>query len=702
MAFATPHISTAASGLPDNRGYELVSPPVKNGADVLLQSSKTFVAADGNAVSFTALGAFGAASGMSTDVQYLSRRDGKPGTNGWSSVAINPPGGPLTLKALTFGNLPTFEAAFTPDLSKAVYRSWRPLTDAPNVANASNLYRITDLDGSSPQLQLLSDSASPLVIPPPPLDDFALFIKLAFNGASRDLSHVVFQSPWSLTGDGSFSFTGNLYEYADGAGVRLVGRVPSSPDTECDDAGSTPCVEAGSSQAGIPISAGFAEYASGMVSEDGSRILFQVPAGGTEGAIYMREDGVRTFQLNASEKTTPDAPGNASVWGMSSDGRRVFFTTSEALLDGQPGGLYMWDRSAPARSRLTLLSGDGSGRGLAVTGYIGASADGRYVYFLADNQIVPGEPSDVSNGLFLWHDGEVTYIGRFADPGEASVNTPTTPWTSQRYARPARVSPDGHSLLFAVESDAGFRGRGGFAGYDHGSGCAYTVVGPCRELYLYRADTASLVCASCNPRSTVARGDALTDTLAAGSVSLSTQHQSQALTDDGRRVFFNTPEALVPEDSNERWDAYEYDVPTGTVHLLSSGKEPSNSYFLGATANGDDVFVATRQRLVGWDVDDNYDVYDVRVDGGLPEPAPKVPSCTGEACRPPATAPPAQSNAASQDFRGAGNAHAHLRKPRRCKGRLVLRRVRGKRRCVRHRAHRHAKRSRVRHERSGQ
>jgi hypothetical protein len=698
---AIPHVSTAASGLPDNRGYELVSPPAKNGADVLLMSSKTHAATDGNAVSFSALNAFGPANGTSSDVQYLSRRDGKT-TNGWSARAINPPGGPVTLDALTYGNLPSFEAAFTPDLSAAVYRSWRPLTDAPNVADVSNLYRISDLDGSSQQYQLLSGSAVPLVILPPPFDVFALFVRSALNGTSRDLSHVVFQSPWNLTGDGSFSFTGNLYEYAEGAGVRLVGRVPSSPDTECDDATSTPCVDAGSSQAGVPVSSGFAQYSAGMVSDDGSRILFQVPAGGTDGAIYMREDGVRTFQLNASEKTTPDSPGTAQAWGMTPDGSHVFFTTTEALIDGQPGGLYMWDRSAPAGSRLTLLSGDGSGGGLEVTGYVGASSDGGYVYFMGNGQIVPGEPSGVLDGLFLWHDGAVAYIGRFSVPGEVAINTPRAVWNSQRFARAARVSSDGRSLLFGVESDAGFRGRGGFVGYDHGSGCTFTASGSCRELYLYRADTGGLVCVSCNLRSPVARGDALTDTLAAVSASLPTQHQPQALTDDGRRVFFNTPEALVPEDSNERWDAYEYDVPSRTVHLLSTGKEPSDSYFLEATANGDDVFIVTRQRLVGWDVDDNYDLYDVRVNGGFPEPVTPAPQCAGETCRPPTTAPPAMSDTASKDFRGAGNAHAHLRKPRRCKGRLVLRRVRGKRRCVRRRVHRHVKRSRVRHERSGQ
>ena len=698
--------ASAPATLPDHRAYELVSPPAKNGGDVIALSSKTHASADGNAAAFAALSAFGPIVGTSADVEYLSRREGAPGTNGWSTRAINPAGGPLTFKATVFGNLPTFEAAFTPDLSAAIFRSWRPLTNAPNVADVSNLYRLTRLGTDATGVQLLTDSASPLGLPPGFPPDFATFFKLNskadFNGASSDLRHVIFQSPWNLS-DGTLSLLsgspGNLYEYADGAGVRLVARVPSGAATSCDDESGPACVDATSSQAGIPFGSSVLEYSGGMISADGSRILFQVPGGGdVAGAIYMREDGTRTFQLNASEKTTPESPGTAQVWAMSSDGARVFFITSEGLVDGDDDGspsLYMYDRNAPQSSRLTLLSANGGASCLA-TGVVGTSSDGQYVYFTCDGQIVPGEPSVFTDGLFVWHNGAIGYIGTFSDPNERRLNSPRTVWVSKVLVKPSRVTPDGRFLLFGAESDSGFRGRGGFAGYDHGGGCEFSAIGAgaCRELYLYRADTGRLVCASCNPRTNIATGDALTDTQAAVSGSIITQHSSHALSDDGRRVFFNTPEALVPEDSNGRWDAYEYDVPTGRVHLISSGKDPANSYFLEATANGNDVFFTTRQRLVGWDRDDNYDLYDARVDGGFPEPVPPAPGCAGEACRPQASTPPSIVAGGSAQYRGPGNVSGRLRRHRRCSGRRVLRRVRGKRQCVRrgvhkptHRAH---------------
>jgi hypothetical protein len=682
--------------LPDCRAYELVSPPEKNGMDVLAMSSKTHVAADGNGAAFASIGGFGSVKGTSLDVEYLSRRDGQAGTNGWSTHGINPLGESITFEALISGNVPSIEAPFTPDLSGALYLSWRPLVDAPNVEDVTNLYRLRNLDSPTPELQLLTDSAAPLTDSAehifPTFREDALHFRVFYQGASTDLSHVVFQSPWNLS-DGQLRFPGNLYEYVDGVGVRLVARIPTGSDTECDDGDGTPCVDAASSSSGIPNHLSTTWYSEGMNSEDGSRIVFQSPYNPNGGTIYMREDGVRTFQINASEKTTPDSPERAQAWGMTPDGSRVFFTTEEPLVEGaqHSPSLYMWDRTAPAGSRLTLLSGDSSGKALGVTGFVGASDDGRYVYFLANGQIVPGEPSEVSNGLYLWHDGQISYIGRFSNENEAAINTPRTNWGLATQVKPARVSPDGRFLLFGAESDAGFKGRGGFAGYDHGgAGCSINVLGSCRELYLYRADTGGLDCVSCNPRTDVASGDALTDNIPGTSISSITQHSSHALSDDGRRVFFNTPEALVSEDTNgTHWDAYEYDVPSRTVHLLSSGTDASDSYFLDASANGDDVFIVTRERLVGWDFDGSQDLYDVRVNGGFPEPPPQPAACTGESCissPPPASAPPPTAS----ESPGPGNP------ARRC--------PRGKHRrhgrCVaKHRKHRRHKHHRANHDR---
>jgi hypothetical protein len=122
-------------------------------------------------------------------------------------------------------------------------------------------------------------------------------------------------------------------------------------------------------------------------------------------------------------------------------------------------------------------------------------------------------------------------------------------------------------------------------------------------------------------------------------------------------VFFSTDEALVPEDVNGKYDAYEYDVASRTVHLLSTGTGTSDSFFMDADASGDNAYILTRQRLVGWDTDGAVDIYDVRVGGGFPEPPPvTVGECGAGTCQGAGSAAPVFDAPASLTVAGAGNA----------------------------------------------
>jgi hypothetical protein len=329
--------------------------------------------------------------------------------------------------------------------------------------------------------------------------------------------------------------------------------------------------------------------------------------------------------------------------------------------------LYMFDANAPAGSRLTRISVDDAGDTHSVDSVLGVSADGSYVYFFSAGQLVSGEPPlGPSIGLYAWHNGEIRFIGETA--GAADV-IPDSLGTSPGFqSLSSRVSPDGSHLLFMTHSDAGYRGRWGFSGYDHSTRrCTFdsNIPGRCRELYLFDADAGSLVCASCDPTGAPATADALLDARAGTGGANTPVHVTHALSADAQRVFFHTRTALVPEDSNGRTDVYEYDVPTATVHLISSGKDSANSYFMDASPNGNDVFFVTRQRLVGWDVDQNYDLYDARIGGGLPDPAPAAPACSGDACQGTQGIRPNDLSSASSSFHGVGNQQA--RKPRRHK-----------------------------------
>jgi len=125
------------------------------------------------------------------------------------------------------------------------------------------------------------------------------------------------------------------------------------------------------------------------------------------------------------------------------------------------------------------------------------------------------------------------------------------------------------------------------------------------------------------------------------------------MTGDGRYVYFNTEEALVPQDTNGVTDAYEYNTATGRLSLVSTGTGEDGAWFVDASEDGHDVFIATHQQLSGWDPDRLDDLYDVRVEGGLPEPPPPSAPCSGDACQGTPSAAPSFSVASG--FVGLGN-----------------------------------------------
>ncbi len=638
--------------LPDCRAYEMVSPADKNGGDVLSSSGHTRAAADGSAVSFASLIGFGDSHGTGIAAEYMSVRSSEPdpGTSGWATHGITPRQEALPF-VLALRAEPTYEGEFSSDLSRGMFLSFTPLTGNSGLTSELKLYLRSDLRtpgaGSYTLLSgcpLCEATGTPLPLPPQPLYFFP-----AVAGASADLTHVLFESGANLTADASGEEV-KLYESDHGV-VRLAGILPDGTPAPVSQAG-----EHAGGNAGTP------RYTPHVISADGSRVIFTVPlaSDSSEGALYMRVDHASTVQLNASERTDcgivvsgelPKAPPActgapaldpngvqpAIYWNASVDGSRVFFTTTQALTDDAPvngnGKLFMYDTTRPAGQRLTFIgrgpvgvevSGSSDGDGV-----LGVSDDGRYVYFSAHGQLVAGQPT-VGKGLYVWHDdgspnGVVSYIGngeRMSLGFSPLVNEGSTDWVS-------RVTPDGRHLLFATESGEGLLSRngGGEKDYDQ-SGCG----GSCTELYVYSADSARLQCVSCNPSGVPATASASALGIATGGAYKRTRHLNRMISDDGRWVFFQTDEALVPRDVNGVSDVYEFDTSTGVVSLISSGRDSAPSFVLDSSASGSDVFFATREGLVGWDGDQALDVYDARVGGGFPEPRAAAASCSGDGC----------------------------------------------------------------------
>ncbi len=130
-------------------------------------------------------------------------------------------------------------------------------------------------------------------------------------------------------------------------------------------------------------------------------------------------------------------------------------------------------------------------------------------------------------------------------------------------------------------------------------------------------------------------------------------HQPRSLSNDGSRLFFSSPDPLVPGLSGASAKVFEYE--NGTVQLISGMESGGDAVFLDASASGDDVFLATREQLAPSDTDELVDVYDARVDGGLPAPPAPPPPCHAGECQEPLDLPPSFPAPLSASFTGSGN-----------------------------------------------
>ncbi len=659
-------VGVAQAALPDGRAYELISAANKAGGDVIGSPGRVRVADDGNAVEYSSLRTFGDAVGAGVASNYMALRT--PGSGqGWVSHGIYPPQPALSFKAIVDGLEGRYVKEFSPDLSRGVVLTWRPLTDAPAVANVTNLYLRDDLrTPGGGHYELVSDC--PLCITP--LESENLSSYPVYVGGTPNLDRVLFESVLNLV-EGARGAGAKLYEWDEATqAITLAGILPDGR-AATKSAGGNGQV---SSQGSVTHHA---------ISDDGSKVFFTA-APARAANVYMRVEGASTVLLNRSEATSPDAPQSAQFWDASQSGSRVFLTSGERLTDDAPSTsdakLYMYDTTLPDDDphNLMFINGDhepSDPSSNLVKGVVGASADGHTVYFTATTQLEAGKPSlTYGAAMYVWHDGDIRFISDL--PGEDEATLADGVITG---SRTSRVSPSGDLVYLSTEPT-------GPNGYDHGN-CPQTITDACAQLYVYTIRDHTLRCASCNPSRDPGHANAVTSlfAIASGGVS-ATKHLSRVISDDGHYVFFTTSDALLPADVNGKSDAYEYDTHSGALSLISSGRGTADSYAIETTPDGHDVYFVTRDQLTGWDTDANYDLYDARINGGLPDPPPPALACSGQDCHGPLTVPPTAQSTSSATNPTAGNLTQHLKKhkPRHKRTKKTCRKARTTRHANRH------------------
>jgi hypothetical protein len=710
-----------SASLPDCRAYEMVSPPDKNGGSVdggttiETAAAPTAASADGEAVTYSSDTSFTEAKPLSslTNSQYMSRR----GPDGWSTEAIIPvqeyPIGRVDANSNNVDESP-FQG-FSEDLSHGfiVANEPSPVSGAP-----VGYYNPYLFDTANDGFTLLS-TVKPPVQPPGiadevhenPEDDGLIAL---FAGFSADSSHIVFQANDALT-ENAVPGKENLYEWTAGH-LELVSLLPDGIASAEDPTFGSKVIEYSGNDHHY--------HFQHTISADGKRVFWSTygydPQNEPE-KIYMREAGVRTVEVSASQRTDcadhapctgapepdPAGPQSAKYETSSADGSLVYFTSCEKLTNDSTASLvnskedecysgreypivayvgqdlYQYNVNTGHLADLTVshsevLGGEGLTpyvHGAEVLGVLGASEDGSYVYYAARGVLANGAsvpktgPSELpgSANVYLWHDGETRFIatlrGDYVEHDFAEALDERT----------SRVTSNGLHLAF--------QSRHSLTGYDnaplHRQECPESREDGdepgCIEVYEYDATTNSLECASCDSAGLPPTGNATTPVaqhVEGGPLGWETAVTQQRYLLDNGRLFFESTDALLPQASNGQQNVYEHEPdgvggcqrPAGCLYLISTGASQSPSYFVDASTSGNNVFIETQDQLVPEDRDQAQDIYDVRIDGGFPSYSP--PPCSGEACKPPVTpAPPIYQAPPSATFFGAGNPSALTAKP---------------------------------------
>lgn len=767
----------SALTLPDNRAYEIVSPPDNRDLDLpavaFIQDHGHFTPesewpfraeTEGNSVAYQGLpptsGGNGDEVGNFVGNQFLAKRTAK----GWEANDVTPAPNGAGEEFMT-----EFYQSFSSDLSLGIIDSeiaeqegtkGQPLSATASPCDA--LYSRTTGDGAFHALFSITSAPA----------QAGCANAQIFAGANEGTptvtkgSHNLFQTGPALTGEAETAVGNgqeNLYDSIGGQ-LRSVNVLnDGKPDPSATFGGPT----------SLEGEAGPAAYPnfSNVISGDGSRIFWTaleaVSVSGSEfaavpKALYLRKNDAQpqsplgaegkctvpglacTVQIDAAQPGATGSSGHGRFWTASADGSKVLFTDCSRLTEsstavfsegcerevssvnrGDPhrrvlagSDLYEYDVNS---GTLTDLTPDGNSQnqlGADVQGVLGASKDGSYVYFVASGalpsqensqkekatsricrsaraqeaeleleverelitpekdleliQRIQAEHEEEQHGqippktgcnLYVLHEGKARFIQTLSPndnrlPHGGAENGEFGDWMPDLGRRFAQATPDGHGLVFESKLR--------LTGYDNFS--MQPRPHAALEVFTYDTPTGRLSCVSCQPSGApplLAVEEKLEEPLPA---SLQYTYMPRWISADGSRVFFNTQQPLVAQDTNSQHDVYEWEREEsgskscpqqgsprsngGCLFVLSGGSSPYLSAFIDADVNGENVFFETRGRLVPQDHNGNLKLYDARVGGGFPESSL---ACEGTGCQGVPPAPPIFATPSSATFKGTGN-----------------------------------------------
>jgi hypothetical protein len=462
-------------------------------------------------------------------------------------------------------------------------------------------------------------------------------------GASSDLSVFAFQLDSPFNGESSLLWPGDdtanggrpsLYEYV-GSGHSGEGMdIPQLVGIDNTGKQISQCgtgLGANVSKEDIPVHDG--------VSEAGATVFFTAQASGCEAGatgplanqVYARvglpSASGTTVNVAAASQSSCETATSCNVTsaitfqGATTDGSKVFFTSTQPLLasdkdttndiyecelpgdDGTPPPPVGLVDACPD---LQAVSVTGTSSGAEVQSVVAVSEEGSRVYFTATGVLTATANSQGhtaqagEDNLYVWE-----AAGHGGSPGHtAFIATLPGPGPKE-----AQATPDGRYLVFTTTADLT-------------SGDTSTAA----QAFRYDAQTSELVRVSVGFEN---GGNTNSDPV----VLAPRLTERSTVSNNGAYIVFQSDDALTPQVHGGRQNVYEWH--DGDVYLISDGTDSGEGAgLIGMDASGANIFFVTADKLVGQDTDEDYDVYDARIDGGFPKPTPEA-SCSGEVCQGP-------------------------------------------------------------------
>ena len=648
-------------GLPECRAYEMVSPLDKQAhdAETSMQGLGLPVSPDGETVGFTSQGAFSDPENYRVNYRpynaYLSRR----GASGWMTSSAF---APANLIEAPFQN--GLYSDFSPDLRTVQVScgeegaSKGEFDPKPSVACA-----MREPDGSwvsTPRYTHTNGTGREETE--------------AYRGASVDLSRVFIQPGHPLLpNDTVTQQPAGIYEIAGVGTASPELRLVNIDNNGNELVNGTVNLTYGALLGDTAQASSHRGTAYHAISESGRTVFFEAtpPSTGVL-TLYARIDNgepdAHTVDISnpaaegASECTTCSAtPYAATFQGASADGSKVFFTTSQQLLNSDTDAttdVYEYDFNNPPGKNLVQISGGGlgdpsPGAGAEVQGAVPrTSSDGSHVYFVAMGVLttVPngnGEAAQAGKTNLYGYD-TITDETKFVAVSSVAVSGVAGEGEEDKAKRHVQTTPDGRYLVFS--------GNAGLAG-DTNTGLA---------VYRYDFQTGELTWVSHAAPGFTALNEGK-NALVAGipgynaGADAAIDDWDRAISENGEYIIFTTSEKLQADGVNGAPELYLWH--NGTVSMISDGRDPESVYtgdeengepVAAMSSSGSDIFFSTHTQLVGQDTDVLRDIYDARTDGGFPAPTPE-PSCSGEACQGASSGSPSFGSSGSSSFTGGGN-----------------------------------------------